>query len=308
MTVLDSLQGLESARKFARAAAHPDFGAHAVLLYGAEGSGKTTIARYLAQLWMCTKATAEGPCGACQTCGAFSRSQASDLLVIEPQGPSRLITQGQISETKKSPPDSNPGPPLLEFLRTMPLMASGKVVIIESADRMNLSAANALLKTLEEPHAYAKFVLTTSAIGRVLTTVVSRCIGVACELPQATPKDDFDQLSEGAPGIRLRFANNETAYGALVSFAQSLQTRPRIEALAASDELKKISEGIEKTGFGNTRACHAEVLKLLGSYLSKAEQSEPAHVQAVIEAHRRVIGNGNATQIFDALMTQILRG
>lgn len=277
------------------------------MLYGAPGSGKTTLARYLAQLWMCTRMAEGKACGECQACKAFERGNASDFHLVEPHGLSRLITIDQITEKKNRTDDD--AFPIQTFLRTMPLMASNKVILIESCERMNGASVNALLKTLEEPHAYAKFILTTPSVGQVLSTVVSRCLAIACEMPHASPSPPpLSALSEGSVGTQKRLEAHAEVYEKLIQFADGLTSRPRAEALAASDELKKLGDAIEETKFGNARSSNAEALRLVGLRMAQSEHASPEHVQAIIEAHRRIQGNGNATQVFDGLMVQILRG
>jgi len=308
MPVLPDLRGLDSAKRFIEGVFSGKSPVHAVLLYGAEGAGKSALARFLAQGWLCLSPTENGPCGECRTCQAYLRGNCADVLAMAPHGPQRLITLAHITEPKEGRKPSDPEPPaMIDFLRTMPLTASKKVVTIEDADRMNSRAANALLKTLEEPHPYARFVLTTQEIGRVLPTIVSRCVCIACELPQGiAAATALDLMAEGSPGIRERLAKHEDVYSALARFAAGLSKRPQAEALAASDEFKGIGDRLEKTGFGNLRACQAESVKLLSRLMARDPAFPPEAVHAAIESHRRLLGNANATQVFDGLFTTIL--
>ena len=318
MVTLDQLQGLTGAKRTVRGLASPNAGAHAVLLYGAEGAGKSTLAKVLAQQWLCTEPSEDGACGECRSCASFDRGQNADFLVIGPVGASQIIRLGAISSVKpktqnlskragltsSTDSDDEDYPlPLVSFFRTPPLRSRSKVVLIEPADRMNSRAANALLKTLEEPHPYAKLILTTNAISQILPTILSRCLVVSCELPQSTTHHDpLHRLAGGAPGVFNRLAENRPTFVRLIMFAESLSTLGPEHALVCAEEFKNICGDIETFEKLGARQANTYGLKLLASAIS-----DPLHVQSVVEAHRRVLGNGNAALIFDSLFAQLLK-
>ncbi len=285
---------------------------HALLLYGAKGSGKNALARLLSQAWLCQHPGEDGADGTCRACGAFARGTSADFLYIGPTGPSSIIRVAAIVESKDK--DKDDPVPLLEFFRTPPLMARHKVVMIEQAHRMNRDAFNSLLKTLEEPHPHARIVLTTDMISAVPATILSRCLGVACELPtheemvrlypEATPADLL--LSEGAPGRTAHVLAHADRYRAIYEFAESLPTRSPGGALVASEQFRSICEGIEKALGCGARAAQAEALETLAIALSRSKTADPRWSQKVLEAHRRVVGNASIGLALDALFTGIL--
>ncbi|MFQ3588030.1 MAG: AAA family ATPase [Fimbriimonadaceae bacterium] len=302
---LDRLRGLRSAKRTLAGLFSKESGAHAVLLYGARGSGKTTLARILAQYWLCRQPSPAGACGECRSCLSFAGGKSADVLEITPTGPANLIRLGAISSSKEE------DYALQFFLRTPPLAARGKVVLIEHADRMTPDAANALLKILEEPPPYARFVLTTSAVGAIRATIRSRCLTVACELPEDDRPDDPDWLrvlAAGSPGEAERLARFEGPYRKIWDLAVRIARPPHASArrqsgLRWAEEFRSIADELHEASGDTARNCQAEALQALASLLTHLECR--AEVPAVIEAHRRIVGNGQAALVTDALFAEI---
>lgn len=291
--------------------ANPESGVHAVLLYGAEGAGKSALADALAQAWLCTNPSEEGACGKCKTCEAFERNRAADVLRVNPRGPSDIIKQNAVNYVENDP-DPDPPIPMIDFFRTPPLAARNKVAIISRADRMNKSAANAFLKTLEEPQPRVKIAITTSEIGLVLPTIVSRCVCVACELPPQesikVPKDvlpELIELAEGSPGRLDHILAHADAYARIVKFARKFVSSPASHALALSEEFRNICDDLEDALDLNARAANVEGLRAFGASLSSLTDRDDWFV-AIAEAHRRVQGNGNDGLAVDAAFAKAL--
>jgi DNA polymerase-3 subunit delta' len=285
---------------------------HAVLFYGSQGSGKEEMALILAQIWLCRALDEEGGAdGACQVCGAFERGTNPDVLQIRPVGPSALLKIDQFVNSDPQPDDPIP---LLEFFRTGPLMSRHKVAIVTDAHRMNSYASNALLKTLEEPLPHAKLILTTDSIGGIRPTILSRCLAVACStpvraeleigFPGASATDIL--LAEGAPGRLQTVLKHPTQYHALADFARNLRSRPRQEALTASEEFRAIAERLGSARDLSARAANAEALSVLAIALARSPDALPGAAQAVIQAHQRILGNASPGVVFDALFARIL--
>jgi hypothetical protein len=304
--------GLSSAKAAIASLVQGKSGVHAVLLYGAEGCGKTVLANLLANAWLCKKPGEAGACGECQACQSFGRGTCADFQRIEPQPPSRLIRRLAIYDNgKPEPAPSIPTVPVQTFFRTPPLMAAHKVVVIEDADRLLPDAANALLKTLEEPQPHGKLILTTTAVGLVLPTILSRCVALACEVPSEEElRQAFGQLSQpevllsgGSIGVIEQMRQRPESYQRLYDFAASLPNRPASHALAAADEFREICESLEASS-GTARAANAEGLKLLATALSGLGHAEMAAL--VVETHRRIQGNAGASPALDALLAGLL--
>lgn len=278
---------------------------HAVLLYGSEGAGKETLAEALAQAWLCTSPTPEGACGVCRVCEAFSRDRSADFLRVSPLGPSDWIRTPAISP----PADDEGGIPLIEFFRTRPLAGRHKVAALYRVDRMYPGAANAFLKTLEEPHPHAKIVMTTSEIGRVLPTIVSRCVTIACELPPgldaASHAPSLLAMAEGAPGRLAHLLQHAAAYEKIGAFAASLGNAKPAHALALAERFRGLCDELEESLGCNARAAGVEALRALSAALSTVSYRDD-WMLAIAEAHKRIQGNVNEGAVLDAMFASML--
>jgi len=297
------MKGLSGAKRAILRFAGGENSVHAVLLYGARGAGKGQLADALAIAWLAP--SQEG-----QAVSAFQNGRNPDVLNVEPFGAGRMILGKQISPSRGS--DGNfEGISVIEFLRTAPIMSANKVVIVHEAERLHPAAANALLKTLEEPHPYAKFILMTNAVGSLLPTILSRCVAIACELPTVDERgdlnlpDDLWSLANGAPGRTIRFSENAKAYERLLAFARGLRAQKKREALAAAEDFREIAESIQ--GEQAARAANAEALELLGNAVAFYHPDWHDARREIAEAHRRILGNGNPGSTFDSLFTGLLQ-
>ena len=113
---------------------------HALLFTGPAGTGKRTAANWFAQAMLCTGA--DKPCGGCPACKRYLAGSHPDVRVLRPE--KNVIKVDDIRD-------------LIEYLSLRPYEGGWHVVIIEQADKMNASAQNALLKTLENPTGDAMF-------------------------------------------------------------------------------------------------------------------------------------------------------
>ena len=310
---LDALSGLEGAKKVVMSLATEESPVHAILLYGAPGGGATPLADALAQAWLCTQPGPQGACGVCQSCRAFDRGKNADLLHLRPEGKSRVFKLGAIVAVK--PPDDDYPTQLKPFFRTGTLYARHKVAILHESERMNGAAANALLKTLEEPFPHAKLILTTTSVGTLLPTIRSRCLAVACALPEASElktghaeatADDLI-LAEGSPGRLAEILQNPEPYRDLAALARSLPHRRRAEALVLTETLRAVAERLEKTRKLNPRAANAEVLALLAAWTARDPDANPRWTAVLADAHRRILQNGNPGVVLDAAFARMLR-
>lgn len=143
---------------------------HAVLLVGAEGVGKTTLALDLAAGLLCTADDpAARPCGACRACRMVAAGGHPDVHRLAPEGPGRQVGIG-------GPGARAPGiRDLIGALSLLPVEGGARVAIVESAQRMNEDAQAALLKTLEEPPGGVTLILCADAEEPLLPTIRSRC-------------------------------------------------------------------------------------------------------------------------------------
>ena len=200
---------------------------HGVLLVGPKGIGKFVLSREIARSLLCRPAKNGPGCRECQGCHLFEAGNHPDyhLLTNEQMigtGDSTLFSPGErylvqadIRATARAKPKRvigvNQARVLTEALRSTPHYAVGKVVVIYPADELNVNAANALLKVLEEPTPNTHFLLVTGALYALPATIRSRCSHYRLPLP---PENDSltwlqKELSLGSEETKklLDFAN-----------------------------------------------------------------------------------------------------
>lgn len=167
---------------------------HAWLLIGRSGIGKREFALKYAQYLVCqrTSSTQTLPCGDCQNCRLFEAGTHPDFHVITTEaeavnGRSTLISQysERYQDSRERDRKTKPGRiisidqirRLIDRFSTHTHISAVRVALILPADRMNINAANALLKLLEEPPSSTVFILVSAESGRLPSTIRSRCIG-----------------------------------------------------------------------------------------------------------------------------------
>ena len=138
--------------------------AHAFILSGVRGVGKTTTARIIARALNCTTMNNDGnvtsdPCGRCENCSAIAEDRHVDVLEMD------AASRTGVDDIRD----------LIEGVRYRPTVARFKVYIIDEVHMLSRNAFNALLKTLEEPPEHVKFIFATTEIQKVPVTVISRC-------------------------------------------------------------------------------------------------------------------------------------
>ncbi|HOH99615.1 MAG TPA: DNA polymerase III subunit gamma/tau [Bacteroidales bacterium] len=134
--------------------------AQAFLFCGPRGVGKTTCARILAKTINCKQLTENiEPCNACDSCLSFDRSASFNVYELD------AASNNSVEDIRS----------LVDQVRIPPQAGKYKVYIIDEVHMLSLSAFNAFLKTLEEPPAYAKFILATTEKHKIIPTILSRC-------------------------------------------------------------------------------------------------------------------------------------
>ena len=135
--------------------------AHAFVLTGVRGVGKTTTARIIAKALNCTEhdGPSINPCGVCDNCKAISESRHVDVLEMD------AASRTGVDDIRE----------IIESVRYAPVSARYKIYIIDEVHMLSKNAFNALLKTLEEPPEHVKFIFATTEIRKLPVTVLSRC-------------------------------------------------------------------------------------------------------------------------------------
>lgn len=138
--------------------------AHAFILTGTRGIGKTTTARIIARGLNCTGPDGTGgptidPCGVCENCRAIAEDRHQDVLEMD------AASRTGVNDIRE----------LIDGVRYLPVAARFKIYIIDEVHMLSTPAFNALLKTLEEPPEHVKFIFATTEIRKIPVTVLSRC-------------------------------------------------------------------------------------------------------------------------------------
>ncbi|ALI09043.1 MULTISPECIES: DNA polymerase III subunit delta' [Pseudomonas] len=144
--------------------------AHAYLLHGPVGIGKRALAERLMASLLCLRPGASNACGECKSCLLLKAGSHPDNYVLEPEEADKAIKVDQVRD-------------LVSFVVQTSQMGGRKVVLIEPVESMNINAANALLKSLEEPSGDTVLLLVSHQPSRLLPTIKSRCVQQACPLP-----------------------------------------------------------------------------------------------------------------------------
>ncbi|HEY0341365.1 MAG TPA: DNA polymerase III subunit delta' C-terminal domain-containing protein [Steroidobacteraceae bacterium] len=142
---------------------------HGLLIHEAPGTGGDWLAKWTASLELCQN-LADAPCGKCQGCHRVATSQHPDLVVLQPIEESRQIRIEQVRE-------------LSAEMALTAHQGSYKVAVLTPADTLNRFAANALLKTLEEPPPRTLIMLVVTQPSRLPATILSRCQRIRIRAP-----------------------------------------------------------------------------------------------------------------------------
>ncbi len=183
---------------------------HAYLFCGDKGIGKLSLAQALAARFLCQNPQDSDACGNCRSCKLLQSGNHPDYLEL-PREPGELRIR-RFTPRNSTGNEDIEHPPVLDFMRLKPLNGNGRVCIIPDVERINTEAANAFLKTLEEPPPQSLIILTCSAPDRLLATITSRCriIGLShlsretiisyLRLYDNLTSEDAEQLAELAEG------------------------------------------------------------------------------------------------------------
>ena len=207
--------------------------AHAFLMTGIRGTGKTTTARIIAKGLNCIGPDGQGgpttePCGKCEPCIAIAEGRHVDVMEMDAASRTGV---GDIRE-------------IIDSVRYRAASARYKVYIIDEVHMLSTSAFNALLKTLEEPPEHVKFIFATTEIRKVPVTVLSRC--QRFDLRRMEPEQTMAYLAQIAGK-----ENAEVAEDALALITRAAEGSMR-DALSLLDQA--IAHGAGQTTADQVRA------------------------------------------------------
>ena len=229
---------------------------HALLLRGRDGIGKLAFAEALAGALLCERPAADGSaCGQCAACAWLGQGGHPDFRRLEPESlTAEQGEAGQGGERKASvqiPVEQVRE--LAGFINLSSHRGGAKVVLIHPAEALNVNAANALLKNLEEPPPNSYFLLVAHRWHQLLPTIRSRCEQVVLPLPERTAARDWlgqEKLKNpdlalaqagGAPLLALKF--DEEYWGQREAFLK-LITGSSFDALRVAEQFRECAPAL----------------------------------------------------------------
>lgn len=284
-----------------------------VLIAGEDGAGQQALADTLSAAYLCLDVKDGLPCGVCSACHAFQNQRAADLLTIAPQGKSDDIAKANIVGPKSDAKFH--GPFVREFLLVPPVQCRLKVIVIHRVERFGVAAANALLKILEEPPQYSRFILTSNAASQISPTMRSRCVLIPCDFAEISQDEFLDKLAGGVPELVVRLLdprlNQFVNY--FREFTDSLLHSGRTQALKVSESFQTLAgmyaDALEKEEGDGVRFRRAEVMKLLANWLAAmAAEGKPTEklLEAAVACHHAITRNAHFGYACDALFASSL--
>ncbi len=229
---------------------------HAILLKGPQGIGKLDFAMNLAQSLLCEHPRADSlACQECPSCHWFEQETHPDFRLLQPDALSET-EEGEEREGGKKKPSRQISVDqvrsLADFANLSAHQGGHRVVLIHPAEAMNVNAANALLKTLEEPSGNMLIVLISHKPQQLLPTILSRCLALAMPMPapaassawlkQQGITDPAAALAQAgfAPLTAAQLAAGEGGSEGYDRFLQEIRQPARFDALALAEQIQKI--------------------------------------------------------------------
>jgi len=264
VSVFDRLAGQDAVVSRLRAAAAGEGMTHAWLFTGPPGSGRSIAARALAAALQCP----DQGCGTCATCRQVEEGSAPDFTRVRPEGVQILKEDAEL---------------IIARMFRKPQSSPWTVVVVEDADRLNDTAANMLLKVLEEPPPQAVLMLCAPSREDMLATIRSRCRSVALGLPSIEAITAV-LTSEGIPEGQARWAAAAAQghIGRARALAVDEEARDqRARALAIADRLASVGECL---------AASADLVSSAVEEASERTKDAVAEADALLEAVGNVRG------------------
>ena len=155
----DDVVGQEHVTRTLRNALESGRVANAYLFVGPRGIGKTTLSRIFAKALNCSSPNGVEPCGACENCRQIAEGRALDVTELDG------ASHNKVEDVR----------PIIDAVQFKPTASKYKIFIVDECHMLTAAAWNALLKTLEEPPPYVRFIFATTEGDKMLATIISRC-------------------------------------------------------------------------------------------------------------------------------------
>ncbi len=228
---------------------------HALLLVGNAGIGKLAFAKALSKSLLCQYRTgANQPCGECSSCHFFQQNAHPDFRLVAPQADEESQDSAEAKDKKASELITiHQIRDLGEFVSLTSHQNGHRVVLVTKAEQLNLNAANALLKMLEEPPPRTNFILVANQLSRILPTIRSRCRLLKMPVPspaqasawlsaQQCPEPDLNLALAGrAPLDALANGENPEWQAQRKRFCDALARPTESDAISLAESVLKIA-------------------------------------------------------------------
>lgn len=216
---------------------------HACLLTGTRGVGKTTLGRIIAKGLNCINGVTESPCNQCDHCIEISQGRFVDLIEVD------AASRTKVEDTRE----------ILENVQYRPTKGRYKVYLIDEVHMLSKHSFNSLLKTLEEPPEYVKFILATTDPEQIPVTILSRCLQIS--LKHLSPELIAEHMAELLGELKIDFEQpvvDKLGFLANGSMRDGLSILDRV--IAYNDQSKLMMESIHQL-LGVSR--HEQLVSLL---------------------------------------------
>ena len=240
---------------------------HAYLFSGPRGTGKTTVARIFAKTLNCENPVLQEPCDKCRSCHEIADGISPDVIEID------AASNNGVDEIRD----------IREKAKFLPSGTKYKIYIIDEVHMLSTGAFNALLKTLEEPPAHVVFILATTEVQKIPSTIASRC-----------QRFEFKALTVSEISKKLRLVcsdeNVEITEEALTSIAESAEGALR-DALSVLDQAISYSDEkvtIEDVNLVTGSLSYDKVIELASSFEERNVTSALEIIHALIETGKEV--------------------
>lgn len=229
---------LEAVENFIKSSHLP----HAIIIDGDEGTGRHTLAHFIANSAVCTNENP--PCGKCRNCELFANRNHPDIEIFAPDEKKKSLSVEQIRQIKRN-----------AFVK--PHLGGKKVFLIEKAENLSEISQNALLKIIEDPPQNILFIFICESAGKLLNTIISRCVIFTLYPPEFSEAQNYlktvtdksaEQITEvlhlthnniGKSLNLLSKRKNEKNYFAEKFFQDVLNGEPAVNLLISLKSLEK---------------------------------------------------------------------
>lgn len=246
MSAFDKIIGNEDAKTYFKKAVKEKQLSHSYIFEGPYGIGKNTFALELAKFILCEEKEKDKPCNNCKSCSMIDAGTHPDVIWIDKD--TKVTKVETIREN------------IVREMDIKPYQSEHKIIIVKSADSINIQGQNAMLKTIEEPPNYGIIILVCENLSSLLPTIKSRCIVVRFNPINkeqmsrylqtrgitGVQQEVYEKLSNGSIGIINDILEDETYLEVRKQSVNYLERLNRAQIMELYDMVKEITDQKEE--------------------------------------------------------------